>query len=359
MFLKKINLLNFKSYEEHDFEFCDRLNFIVGKNGSGKTNILESIYFSCLTKSFSGLNDHQLIKNEEQYFVVKSNIDQDILVASIKDGERKHFSVNKQTYDKTIDHLGKYPLVFVSPNDHDYIRDSSDRRRNLFDEVFCQVDKDYLKHLMQYNKLLKQRNQLLKQFKDRNYFDLDLLKTYNLQLCQHHLHVTRFRQKNLETISTLTLENYALLSDSNETVSLNYVSQETFTEETYHLAMQESLQKDKSAYRTSIGCHKDDFDFLINDLPLKKYGSQGQQKSFMLSLQLAKYTFLMAQKNKKPFLLLDDVFDKLDPERILRLLKIISQDTYGQSFITDASSERTKEFITHLQVKYCIIEIDN
>ena len=357
MFLKKLTLLQFKSYEEQSFEFSERINFILGNNGTGKTNILEAIYFLCLTKSFSGLSDTQLIKHEAQFFLLNAWIDDLALVSSMKEGHRKQLTINKQAYEKLSEHIGKFPVVFVSPNDHDFIRDASDSRRKLLDELFCQVSKEYLSHLQEFNKILKQRNQLLKQFKEKNFFDFDLLQVYTEQMCTHHVFIANFRKQNLEILSVKTQNYYIKLSNNHEKIALNYNSQETFSEEDFLKAAQNSLEKDRILQRSNIGCHKDDYEFLIDEFPLKKYGSQGQQKSFMLSLQLAKYEFLMDKSNKKPFLLLDDVFDKLDINRVHSLLKIVSSDDFGQIFITDASKDRTIGFTQDITCDYKLLEI--
>lgn len=356
MFLKKIDLFNFKSYEEVNFEWSKKLNLIVGLNGSGKTNILESIYFSCITKSFSGLSDQQLIKHNEQLFVVKLIIDNDSVTASCKEGGRKNIIVNKQPYEKNAEHIGRFPVIFVSPNDHDYIRDSSETRRKFLDELFCQVNSEYLTHLVLYNKILKQRNQLLKQFKDRQYFDKDLLEVFDKQIEPHGIFIAGFRENAIKELTPLVQKYYKLLSDDKEQINLTHLSQ-VYDSENYASGIIARHDKDRLSCRSNFGIHKDDYEFSIEQLPIKKYGSQGQQKSFMLATQLAKHQYLKDKTEKTPLLLLDDVFDKLDTKRITELMSIISSDEFGQVFITDASKDRTIEITKELDIDYQIIEI--
>jgi DNA replication and repair protein RecF len=357
MFLKKLGLFQFKSYQERIFGFEKSVNLILGKNGSGKTNILEAIYFSCISKSFSGLTDHQLIKDGESYFMASLEIDAHKLIASAQVNQKKVFTLNKIPYSKIADHIGAFPVVFVSPNDHDYIRDASDTRRKLFDELFCQLDKPYLVHLMAYNKLLKQRNATLKQFKERNYFDTTLLEIYDLGMEAHQAYIRNFRASLIEEINTFCQSFYLLIANHSESISIAPLFQE-LTNYNYLERMKANEAIDRASARTNFGCHKDDFDFLIDGKSLKKFGSQGQQKSFMLAIQFTKHQLLMKYLGKTPFLLLDDVFDKLDQERIKSLLKLVSRDNFGQVFITDANPARALNFCKESKIDICAIYTD-
>lgn len=356
MFLKNLILFNFKSYEELNITWSHKLNIIVGINGSGKTNILESIYFSCITKSLSGLNDQQLIKHEEQLFVINLFIDQHKITSSCKEGGRKHILVDKQPYAKNSEHIGRFPVIFVSPNDHDYIRDSSETRRKFFDELFCQVNSTYLNHLTLYTKILKQRNQLLKQFKDRQYFDRELLDVFNAQLIPHGVFIANFRKHAITEITPIVQNYYSFLSEDKEQIDLEHITQ-VINSENYDTELNNRLEKDRLLCRSNFGIHKDDYGFTIEKLPIKKYGSQGQQKSFMLALQLAKHQYLKTTTNKSPLLLLDDVFDKLDRRRIQKLMKIISSEDFGQVFISDTSKDRSTEVTKDISSDCLIIEI--
>lgn len=358
MFLKKIDLFNFKSYAELTLNFGKGLNFILGLNGSGKTNVLDAIYYSCMTKAFSGLTDQQLIRHGEHFFVLKTyHHTGDEISASFKPGTKKQFLLNKKPYQSLAQHIGQYPVVFVSPNDHDYIRDSSETRRKFFDEFFCQVNRDYLLAQMKYNKILKQRNQLLKQFKDKQYFDLDLLHVFDEQLAPLNTTLSEYRTKALAELGPVLSKYYQVISSDSEQIGLQYLNERSSGD--YHLQMAMGLEKDRMLGRSNFGVHKDDYDFLLGDSSIKKYGSQGQQKSFMLSLQLAKFDFLKSKLGKTPFLLLDDVFDKLDQERIARLLDLIDQGSFGQVFITDASQQRCEQFVDGMTTKPSIFVLKN
>ena len=355
MFLKKIALFNFKSYEDLTLEFSKGLNIIVGLNGSGKTNVLESIYYSCITKSFSGMQDTQLIKNGEQFFAVHLDVDDKRVTASFKEGSKKQFLVDKIPYKKNSDHIGRFPVVFVSPNDHDYIRDASDTRRKFFDELFCQTNKEYLNHLLVFNKLLKQRNVLLKQFREQNYFDYDLVSVFDEKIAPHNKWLHDYREKGTREMSVYTRTFYSKISGDSECVSLSYKDDRSYGD--FVSNANKLRDRDRHSCRTNFGIHKDDYEFEIEEQPIKKYGSQGQQKSFMLSVQLAKYKYLKDNSDIVPFLLLDDVFDKLDHERILQLLEVIESGVVGQSFITDASKERSLSFVKGMKSKPTIFEI--
>lgn len=358
MFLKKIDLFNFKSYEELTLNFGEGLNLILGLNGSGKTNILDAIYYSCMTKAFSGLTDQQLIRHQEAFFVLKTHHQTgDEISASFKIGGKKQFLLNKKPYKSMAQHIGQYPVVFVSPNDHDYIRDSAETRRKFFDEFFCQVSREYLMAQIKYNKVLKQRNQLLKQFKTNLSFDLDLLHVFDEQLEPLNTILSDFRQKALGELVPILSGYYQLISSGKEEINLRYLNDRSTGD--YHTQMATRLEKDRLLARTNFGVHKDDYDFLIGEAPIKKYGSQGQQKSFMLSLQLAKFEFLKSKLGKIPFLLLDDVFDKLDHERISRLLELIDLGSFGQVFITDASQQRCEQFVDGMTTKPSIFVLNN
>ena len=355
MFLKKIELFNFKSYEDLNLQFKDGLNIIVGLNGTGKTNILEAIYFLSLTKPFSGLADAQLVKDNGDMYVVKGSFDTNEVAVSYKLGSKKTFLLDRVPYKKNSDHVGKFPVVFVSPNDHDYIRDASETRRRFFDELFSQTYPEYLEALIHYTKLLKQRNQLLKQFKEQNYFDEDLLIVFDEKMCAPHELIRKYRVRGAKEMSVYTRTFYNSIAENVETVGINY--KDELSDGEYLTCMKQYRSKDRMLGRTNFGVHKDDYEFVIEDKSLKKYGSQGQQKTFMLATQLGKFKYIKDNADKMPILLLDDVFDKLDQNRILALLNVIESGIIEQCFITDASKERTLNFVKQMKRKPSIFEI--
>lgn len=347
MHLENIRLLNFKNYEEVDLSFSSRFNCITGLNGSGKTNLLDSIYFLCLTKSAFNNNDTQLIRHKQQQSFVSGTYiksKKKYLVSSgIQIGKKKIFKINKQEHDRMADHIGLFPCVMIAPNDTDLIREGSEIRRKFFDSILCQTDHKYLEHLLSYTTILKQRNSFLKQCAENRQFDPIQLEAYNTQLIKFGQYLFIKRQALIEEFTPVFNEIYNQLSNDKEQVSLVYKSD--MLEDNLATLFDESQAKDLVLQRTTCGCHKDDYVFKLHDKTLKKYGSQGQQKSYVISLKLAQLTFIEEQMKTTPILLLDDIFDKLDDFRIQNLLTIINKNPHQQIFISDARAERTTEIL--------------
>lgn len=358
MRLNALNLLHFKNYEELSLDLHPSMNCFVGVNGSGKTNVLDAIQCICLTKSAFINSDAQLIQHEAPFFMVKGGIEKEsnteTILLSLKQGEKKHLKVNDLPYEKISDHIGKYPLVFVTPNDTDLIREGSEIRRKFFDLILSQIDRAYLNKLLKYNKLIKQRNALLKSFKEQRTFDATLLKTYDEQLMPLNQSIFEDRNSFIESFLPYFYEAHNYICLNREEISLQYKSQVASDFE-YQFNM--ALDKDRALERTTCGIHKDDFVFEISDQAIKKFGSQGQQKSFVIALQLAKYKVLEDQLSLKPLLLLDDIFDKLDEDRIQKLVEMVKSNAFGQIFITDASPNRTKRILEEIDQDYFIFEV--
>lgn len=364
MYLQKISLTHFKSYEYGAFEFSKRMNCIVGENGTGKTNLLDAIYFLALTKSSISNQDALSINHEMDYMMVEgifsifehrtSNIEH-LITVSLQRGQKKAVLRDKKAYERISEHIGKFPVVMLSPNDTDVIRDGSEERRKFFDGVMAQLDSEYLENLLQYNRLLLQRNSLLKQFADKNYRDDLLLDVYSDPLVEMGLKLYQSRNQFITDFLPIFKKHYATLSDAREEVEMIYESElgaENFTQ-----VFRSNRQRDLAAQRTTMGIHKDDFIFEINGFPLRKFGSQGQQKSFVIALKLAQFEILSQQKGFPPILLLDDIFDKLDDRRIQQLIKMMVDGTFSQVFITDARPERTHQLLDNLGVEVKYFEI--
>ncbi len=349
MYLENISLINFKNYDELNLKFSSQVNCFVGENGSGKTNLLDAIHYLSMTKSAFHAVEQQTIRHEAPFFMVQGQFIKEKkhhIFCSFQSGQKKVFKHNKKPYEKISEHIGDYPLVLIAPDDTDVIREGSELRRRFFDSILSQIDKDYLHTLMRYNHILKQRNSLMKQFSMQNYFDKDLLEPYNIQLLEHARAIFNKRKSFIFRFSPLVKKHYANISDGKEAVELLYQSE--LDMERYEAFFIQNIKKDLMMQRTTSGVHKDDFEFMIDNYSLKKTGSQGQQKSFLIALKLAHFDVMKDDKGFKPLLLLDDIFDKLDDKRIGKLLDMIANNVFGQLFVTDARPERTSRIFEHL-----------
>lgn len=360
MYLENISLTNFKNYETAEFVFSPGINCLTGNNGSGKTNVLDAIHFTCLTKSVFQKKDNILLYPDSDYYLIKASFLNDdsksTVQASFQKRKKKVFKLKNRAYDKLSEHIGKFPVVMITPYDTDLIREGSEMRRKFFDGILCQSNQQYLQELLRYNHILKTRNSLLKQFYEQRYFDSDLLETYNAQLFPLNKFISQKRAEFISKFTSYFTEHYNFLCPAtNEEVSLNYKTNITTDLKQSFI---ENQEKDKFLQRTSIGIHKDDFSFKLNNQSVKQMGSQGQQKSFILALQLAKFSILQEIKQTKPLLLLDDIFDKLDEDRISRLIELMTNNEFGQVFITDASTQRVRNFIKNINTKIRLITIE-
>ena len=351
MILESLHLLFFKNYDEANLRFSPRINCFVGDNGSGKTNLLDAVHYLSLTKSAFTTLDAQSIKQGEEFFVVKGRFQQgdttdsaaagsETIQVSLRAGQKKAITHDKQPYDRISDHIGRYPAVLISPYDTDLIRQGSEERRKYFDSLISQLDHAYLELLISYNHILRQRNSLLKLAAERQGgYDRDYLLVLDEQLVPAGQKIVDARQQFLVEFTPIFQRHYQLLADSREFVTLSYKSQLPEADFAKLLRVQE--RKDLALQRTTVGPHKDDFVFLMDELPVKSYGSQGQQKSYVIALKLAQFEILSLRQQQKPLLLLDDIFDRLDEKRITRLLQLVADHTFGQVFLTDTHLDRT------------------
>jgi len=359
MYLQKLSLVNFKNITSQSFDFQEKINCFVGNNGVGKTNILDAIYYLSFAKSYFNSVAIQNIKHGEGFFMVEGdyilNDRNEKIVCSLKKGQKKILKRNGKNYDKFSEHIGQFPLVIVSPADRDLVTEGSDTRRKFIDGVISQQNKDYLKDLLAYNKVLSQRNALLKYFAANRTFDAVNIGVYNDQLAEYGSRIYEARKEFLATFIPIFNQKYKEISDDNEQVNLNYKSQ--LHDFSMDALMEKSLEKDKILQYTTVGIHKDDLNFEIGEYPIKKFGSQGQQKSYLIALKLAQFQFIKQQSKVTPILLLDDIFDKLDENRVLQIVNLVNNDEFGQIFITDTHSERTENIVKQSNKPYQIFKL--
>ncbi|WP_226389899.1 DNA replication/repair protein RecF [Penaeicola halotolerans] len=361
MHLENISLTHFKNYASQEVAFSPQINCFVGPNGSGKTNLLDAIYYLCLTKSAFNAVDMQNIQHEADFFTIRSSAvkaDKSYKLACIQEqGKKKQVSNNGKAYDRVSEHIGEFPCVLIAPDDTQLIKEGSEERRKFFDGILSQLDRVYLDQLMQYGHYLKQRNALLKQFAERQYIEQDLLDSYNSQLFRLGRLIYERRREFILSFIPIFEKHYAMLSDDKEQVGVRYESDVAAAD--FEQAFRQSQRKDLILKRTTMGVHKDEFVFEIDGFPIKKFGSQGQQKSFLIALKLAQFEILAAEKGTKPLLLLDDIFDKLDDQRIAKLLELVAAQTFGQIFVTDARPERSREILASIEAEVRFFEIQS
>lgn len=360
MWLQKLSVINFKNYTEAELKFCQTVNAFTGNNGAGKTNLLDAIHYLSLCKSYFNPIDSQQIRQGEDLFMIQGTFRKDendeLIFCGLKRAQKKKFKRNKKEYQRLADHIGLFPLVMISPNDISLIIEGSEERRKFIDNVISQTDSLYLDELIIYNRNLMNRNALLRQIAVSGKYDAALMEIYDEQLIQAGNKIFEKRKAFMLEFTEIFNKHYQYLSDDAEHVGLLYDS--PLLQDDFSNILKKNLERDRILERTSSGIHKDELGFTIHDMPLKKFGSQGQQKSFLIALKLAQYTFLYQQKGFEPLLLLDDIFDKLDDARTTKLMKMVSDKDFGQIFITDTSRNRIETIFRELDVPVNIFDIN-
>lgn len=360
MYLQQLSVINFKNYAEAELTFSEGVNAFVGNNGAGKTNILDAIHYLSLCKSYFNPIDSQQVKQGTDFFIINGTFDRNDLpetvACSVKKNQKKVFKRNKKDYQRLADHIGLFPLVMVSPYDASIIMEGSEERRKFVDNVISQTDNHYLDELIIYNKILANRNALLKRIAETGRFDPSLLEVLDEQLVASGAKIFNKRRQFLESFTVLFNQYYQFLTEDAEKVELVYESQ--LLNDDFATLLKKTTEKDRVLERTTAGIHRDDLQFSIHGMPLKKFGSQGQQKSFLIALKLAQYMYLQQQKGFKPLLLLDDIFDKLDEHRITKLMQLVSNHEFGQVFITDASPNRVSAIFERISVEVKLFNVN-
>jgi len=342
MRLEKLSLFNFKNYEEIQIVFQGNIHCFLGKNGSGKTNLLDAIYYLSFTKSFLTSSDTQNIRISQNQFFIKGAFSRSQktseVICSFQQGQKKVIRENDSDYLKFAEHIGKYPVVIVAPQDIELIWDGSEVRRKFFDSLISQVDRAYLDHLITYAAFLKQRNSALRFFSEKGKVDHDLLETYDQKLLPAADYIYKKRKDFIKDFIPRLINHYRFLADNgSEEISVQYRSD--LEEMNWKEGLKKNLSRDLALQRTTSGIHRDDFLFFLNNNELKRFGSQGQQKSFLIGLKLAEFESITVIKSIKPILLLDDIFDKLDDSRIYKLMQLVARESFGQIFITDTEEK--------------------
>jgi len=331
----------------------------VGKNGIGKTNALDAIYHLAYGKSYFNPLAVQNIKHDEDFFVIDGEFEinerNEQIVCSLKKGQKKILKRNGKIYDKFSEHVGFIPLVIISPADRDLIVEGSETRRKFMDSIISQLDAQYLKQLIQYQKVMSQRNALLKYFAVNYVFENDTLSIYNEQLDSFGKYIFEKRKEFIEQFIPIFTLHHQAISGSQETVQLVYESH--LFEDNLMTLLEENITKDRALHYTSVGIHKDDLSFEIDHYPIKKFGSQGQQKSFLIALKLAQFEFIKNKSGLKPILLFDDIFDKLDESRVAKIVEMVNSNTFGQLFISDTHPERTESIVKSTHQTYKIFHL--
>ena len=361
MYLKELRLTNFKNCESAELAFSEKVNCFVGLNGAGKTNILDSIYYLSFCKSFFGSVDKLNIRHDQEFFSIHGiygfdDKENELVSCVQKRDSKKSFKFNKKEYERLSDHIGKFPLVMISPYDRDLINDGSDLRRKFIDGVISQFDPLYLSALLKYNRALLQRNMLLRQFAESRHVDHSLLQLWDDQLCTCADDIHEKRHRFLEEFRPIFQHYYEVVSGGKELVEVGYSSK--LDQKPLHQLLEENLQQDLRSTYTNVGIHKDDLEFRLGGHPLKRVGSQGQQKSFVVSIRLAQFEYNYQKIGYKPILLLDDIFDKLDDQRVMKLVRLVGDNHFGQVFITDTQRQRIERLFEDTDINHKIFDVE-
>ena len=357
--LKSISLVQFRNYVQQSFSFTERIVGICGLNGAGKTNLLDSVYYLSFSKSYFSRPDSQNVHHGLSGMRLEGNYELNgepqKLICILRENNRKELVLNDEEYKKFSDHIGKLPCVMIAPDDIVLITGGSDDRRRFIDTLLSQINKEYLLHLIDYNRILQQRNSLLKQAAETAHTDEALLQVLNEQLAAKGNYLFRERKEFLTGFLALTGSIYTRIAGKTDGLALGYVSQLLYDD--FGSLLQANRQKDMLLQRTHAGIHKDDLSFSMDTMPFKTEASQGQRKSLLFALKLAEWQVLKEKKGFTPILLLDDVFEKLDEQRMLQLLNWVCTETDGQVFITDTHAERLQTQLRGIDVKFQLIEL--
>jgi DNA replication and repair protein RecF len=357
--IQQLKLVQFRNYVQTNFEFTDRIVGIVGSNGTGKTNLLDALYYLSFTKSYFNRPDAQNVHHAYEGLRIEGtysiNKQTTAITCIIRETLKKEFYFDEELYTKLSQHIGKIPCVMIAPDDVQIITGSSEERRKLMDSLLCQIFPDYLKYLIQYNKVLLQRNSLLKNAAETGAIDSLLVATLNGQLIENGMPIYAYRKKLMAELLPEIIKLYNHLAQKNDQIHIQYQSK--LDEDSFDNLLQQSFSKDKAIQRTSAGIHKDDLVITIQGQSFKQEASQGQRKSLLFALRFAEWECIKKSKGFSPILLMDDIFEKLDEQRMIQLLDWVSHSTDGQVFITDTHKDRMADLLGKYLSSYQLIEL--
>jgi len=360
MHLKSLSLVNFKNYKQVDIRFSEKINCFVGENGVGKTNILDAVHYLSLCKSNLNPVDSQNVLYEQDFCVIQGIFDrkgkEENIYCGIKKQKKKQFKRNQKEYQKLSEHIGFIPLVMISPADSILINGGSEERRKFMNGVIAQYSRIYLDNLIQYNRALTQRNRLLKDFAVNRNFDKQMLEVWDEQLIRYGKPIYEERLRFVEDLLPVFDSFHSHVSGKRESVTLSYESQ--LRNSGFNEGMQAMLDKDRIVQYTTFGIHKDDLGMKLGNHSLKKNGSQGQQKTFLVALKLAEFEFIRKLTNIPPILLLDDIFDKFDSSRVKQIISLVAENQFGQIFITDTNEQRLRGILDEIPADHMVYKID-
>jgi DNA replication and repair protein RecF len=360
MHLENLRLINFKNYQDESFIFSSEINCFVGDNGAGKTNLLDAIHYLSLTKGFLNTTDLQTIRHHEDFFSLIGMVNKGPhsykIKCQLRRGEKKILTVNEHVYDRISDHIGEFPVVLVAPNDSEIIQGGNDIRRKFFDGFLSQLDRHYLEYLIRYNQALRQRNYLLKNTDSHYPIDPDLLEPYDQIIIDMGRDIHLRRKEFLASLMEPLQTHYDHISDNKEHIAIHYASD--LDSGDFSLDLKRALRTDQMVGRTSLGIHRDEYRIEMDGYPVKKFGSQGQQKSLIVALKLTQFDILRTANGFKPILLMDDIFDKLDEHRIDKIMSLVAGHAFGQIFLTDARQERTQSIMENVKADQKVFKIN-
>ncbi|MBN2663945.1 MAG: DNA replication/repair protein RecF [Bacteroidales bacterium] len=361
MHIQNIKIHNYKNLSDIELDISPKINCLIGENGTGKTNFLDTIYFLSNSRSYFNHIDAKNILYGEEYFFIegkfKNEDNYNTVLANFSVEKNKTIKLNSKKYSKLSEHYGKFPVVIITPYDVNLILDGSELRRNFMDTIIAQYNKEFLINLINYKKILIQRNALLKKFAENRIFDQEMLAIFDYKLIKLNPQIFNCRKNFIDDFMPIFYKYYNQIARANENIQISYKSQ--LCENDIEKLLSATIKKDLVLQRTTTGIHKDDLFFTIDDNPLKKNASQGQQKSFLTALKFAQSDFIKKHTNIRPILLLDDIFDKLDSNRVKNVVELVANNHFGQIFITHTDAEKLKEILTPVGVDYSIYQFDN